>query len=144
MEWRKANPESCKAAKQRYYTSAKGVAQKRKEDAAFIASGGRAKVEARRAAKPVSEARKSVRLAYQLACAESGKQLDDFSKFVLREAVHLRRLREAMLGSRWHVDHIFPVSKGGIGAYDNIQVVPALWNRQKSNKHTERFFAHAR
>lgn len=71
-------------------------------------------------------------------------RLDDFSKFVLREAVHLRKLREVSTGFKWHVDHIHPVSKGGVGAFDNIQVVPALWNRQKSNKHSERFFAHAR
>lgn len=144
MAWRKANKEVCKAAKQRYYASEKGRLQKRKEDAAYIVSGGRAKIEAKRAAVPVSVARKAIRSAYQLACTMENSRLDDFSKFVLREAVHLRKLREVSTGFKWHVDHIHPVSKGGVGAFDNIQVVPALWNRQKSNKHSERFFAHAR
>jgi len=143
-EYRKQNSDAVLAAKRKYYASEKGKAAKARHDAAFIASGGRAKAEAKRAAKPVSEARKAIRLAYQLACTVANKQLDEFSKFVLREAVALRKQRERALGTKWHVDHIFPVSKGGTGDYDNIQVVPALWNRQKSNKHSERFFAHAR
>jgi len=140
---RAENPEAVLAAKRKYYASEKGRDSKKREAAAFIASGGRAKAEAKRAAKPVSEARKAVRLAYQLACTTASQQLDEFSKFVLREAVRLRKLRESVTGTKWHVDHIQPVSKGGIGTFDNIQVVPALWNRQKSNKHSERFFAHA-
>lgn len=144
MEWRRAHPDACSAAKRKYYATEKGVAQKRKEDAAFAASGGRAKAEAKRAAAGLSTARKEIRMAYQLACTTAHRQLDDFSKFVLREAVRLRNLRETVTGGKWHVDHIHPVSKGGVGTFDNIQVVPALWNRQKSNKHTERFFAHAR
>lgn len=137
-------PDAVLATKRKYYASEKGRLQKRKEAAAFIASGGRARAEAKRAAAPVSVARKAIRSAYQLACTTENSRLDDFSKFVLREAVHLRKLREGSTGVKWHVDHIHPVSKGGVGAFDNIQVVPALWNRQKSNKHSERFFAHAR
>jgi hypothetical protein len=62
---------------------------------------------------------------------------------VLQEAVLLARLREQIVGGHWHVDHIIPVSKGGTSQPGNIQVVPAHWNRKKSNKHAERFFAHA-
>lgn len=140
---RKSHPEAYLETKRKYYASEKGKASKAREDAAYIASGGRAKADARRAARPISEARKTIRLAYQLACSKTNKELDDFSKFVLREAVRLRKLREKMTGIKWHVDHIHPVSKGGVGTFDNIQVVPAIWNRKKSNKHSERFFAHA-
>ena len=137
--WQKANPEKVKAAKQKYYSSEKGKLQKQKEDTAYIFSGGRAKTEARRAAKGISEARLVARLSYQLKRRSNNIFLNEFDKFVLNEAVRLAKLRKTLSGTDWHVDHIVPVSKGGSNKYDNIQVVPALWNRQKSNKHSNRF-----
>ena len=71
--WRERNPEAAKAAKRKYYASEKGKVQKLKEDAAYIASGRRAVIEARRKAKPLSEARKQARLRYQLM-RRSGEQ----------------------------------------------------------------------
>jgi len=35
------------------------------------------------------------------------------------------------------VDHIIPLSKGGLHEPNNIQPVPASWNRSKQNKHCE-------
>lgn len=133
--------ESQKAAKQKYYLSEKGKAQKRKEDAAYIASGKRALVEAKREAKPLSEARKQARLRYQLMRRSGERVLNAFDAWVVKEAVELARLRKQICGGEWHVDHIIPVSKGGQCTHDNLQVVPAFWNRSKSNKHTGRFFA---
>lgn len=138
--WQKANPEKVKAAKQRYYASEKGRAQKAKEDAAYVASGGRAKAEARRANKPLSEARKAYRYKYQLMRRSNERNLNELNSFALSEAVALAKLRKQLLGNEWHVDHVIPVSKGGTSEATNIQVVPALWNRRKSNAHTERFF----
>ena len=37
------------------------------------------------------------------------------------------------------VDHIVPLSKGGLHHPLNLQVVPASWNRSKHNRHTERW-----
>jgi len=68
------------------------------------------------------------------------KVLTPFEFWVLQEAVDLCRLREVVVGGKWQVDHVIPVSKGGHSRPDNIQVVPAIWNRRKSNVHTERFF----
>lgn len=141
MEWRKANPEKCKKAKQKYYASDKGKAQKRKEDAAYVASGGKTSTECRRAKKSLSEARKQARLRYQLMRSSGEKTLNPFDAWVLKEAVELARLRKQVCGGEWHVDHIIPVSKGGLCTHDNLQVVPGHWNRKKSNKHTKRFFA---
>ena len=141
--WRECNPEAAKAAKRKYYASEKGKAQKRKEDAAYKASGGRDAYEKRRSQKPISEARKQARLRYQLMRSSGEKMLDDFCKWVLLEAVQLAKLREKMCGGKWHVDHIKPVSRGGLSTHDNLQVVPAYWNRSKSNKHTGHFFARA-
>lgn len=140
---RERSPEAVRAAKRKYYASEKGKAQKLKEEAAYAASGGRAEAEKRRASKPVSDARKQARIKYQLMRSSSEKQLKEFDSFVLAEAVGLCKLRIRQTGCSWHVDHIVPVSKGGTSSAENLQVVPAYWNRQKSNKHSERFFARA-
>lgn len=140
LEWRKNNPEKCKIAKQKYYASVYGKAQKAKEDKAYTESGKRALVEQKRAQKPLSEARVVSKRVYQLKRYSIDKNVDDFSKFVLSEAVSLARLRKKLLNTEWHVDHIIPVSKDGSSTFDNIQVVPGLWNRQKSNKHFNRYF----
>ena len=146
--------EAQKAARKRYEQSEKGKAAKRRHEAAYVASGGRAATETRRAEQPLSEARKAARVRWSQANAvywaasrsrrralDNALSVDDF--WVLQEAVLLARLREHIVGGHWHVDHIIPVSKGGTSQPGNIQVVPAYWNRKKSNKHAERFFAHA-
>jgi CRISPR/Cas system Type II protein with McrA/HNH and RuvC-like nuclease domain len=138
--WRANNPDAAKAAKQRYYASEKGKAQKRKEDEAYKNSGGRAEAEKRRLEKPLSEVRKQAKLRHQLMRRTGEKALNEFDSWVLKEAVHLTRLRNKLCGGRWHVDHIIPVSKGGLCSHNNLQVVPASWNQSKSNKHTNRFF----
>jgi hypothetical protein len=38
------------------------------------------------------------------------------------------------LGEDWHVDHIQPISKGGLHHPDNLQVIPATENLKKNNK----------
>ena len=106
-----------------------------------MVSGGRAKSEQKRAAVPVSEPRKQARLRYQLKRRANEKSLDELSTFVLAEAVSLVRLRNKLGFSKWHVDHVIPVSRGGTSSYDNLQVVPAHWNQSKSNKHNGKFFA---
>ena len=37
------------------------------------------------------------------------------------------------LGPEWHVDHIIPLSKGGLHHPDNLQVIPAVHNLRKHN-----------
>lgn len=68
------------------------------------------------------------------------KAMTDFDKFVFKQAFHLRKQREQLFGTSWHIDHIIPVSKGGTNEYTNFQVVPAKWNIDKSNLHTNKFF----
>ena len=133
--------EKQKEARRRYEMSDKGKAARKRHEATYMASGKRAVVEAKRVEHPVSEPRKQARLKYQLMRRSGEQALDDFCKWVLLEAVQLAKQREKLCGGKWHVDHVTPVSKGGQSTYDNIQVVPAYWNRSKSNKHTKRFFA---
>lgn len=154
QERRKLTPDKIIAAKRKYYASKKGKACKRREEVAYVASGGRAAAELRRSARPISEARKAARKRWSQdnkvywAAVRSKrrsleKELSDDDFWVLQEAVTLARLREKMLGGTWHVDHVIPVSKGGTAHPENLQVVPASWNRQKSNKHSEWFFPRA-
>jgi len=142
--WYAANKAAVREANRAYYATPHGKAQKKKEDAAFAASGGRAKQEAKRKGRPVSEARMAARKkwaqanqAYFTATRAYRRTLeralDPFEFWVLQEAVLLARLREARVGGKWHVDHVIPVSKGGDSRPDNLQVVPASWNRRKSN-----------
>lgn len=151
---RKQDPEAIKQIKRRYYASEKGKACKRREDAAYIASGGRASTELRRATKPISDARRAAQVRWSKANSvywaavrakrrslEKNLDADDF--WILQEAIALAKLREQMLGNAWHVDHVIPVSKGGTAHPENLQVVPASWNRKKSNKHSEWFFPRA-
>jgi len=148
--WSANNKDKVRESKRTYYATDAGKAQKRKEDAAYVASGGRAKQEAKRAAQPLSDARRASRIKWAknnpgyFTAMKSyrrtlEKTLDPFEFWVLQEAVALARLREVVVGGKWHVDHIVPVSKGGDSRPDNIQVVPAIWNRRKSNRHAERF-----
>ena len=131
--------ETQKASRRKYDQSEKGKAAKKRHDTTYALSGGRVKTEARRADKPLSEARKLYRNTYQLMRRSNERNLNELDSFVLREAVSLTKLREKLLGNKWHVDHIIPVSKGGTSEAFNVQVVPALWNRRKSNKHTSRY-----
>ena len=135
--------EKQKEARRKYEASEKGKAAKKRHDAMYIASGKRAVTEAKREAKPLSEARKQAKLRYQLMRRSGEKVLNSFDTWVLEEAVKLTKLRKQICGGEWHVDHIIPVSKGGLCTHDNLQVVPAYWNRSKSNKHTGQFFARA-
>lgn len=41
------------------------------------------------------------------------------------------------LGIEFHVDHIVPLSIGGLHHPSNLQVVPARWNKRKHNRNTK-------
>jgi len=58
----------------------------------------------------------------------------DFDQFVMEEAAEACRRREAMTGYPWHIDHMIPLSRGGLHCATNVQVIPArlnLWKRDR-------------
>ena len=144
--------ERQKEARRKYEASEKGKAAKRRHEEAYKTSGGRAKVEARRATKPISDARRSARVKWAKANPEYAaaqrslrrsleRNLSELDQLVVEEAYNLAKIRRELLKSDWHVDHIIPVSKGGLAIANNLQVVPASWNRSKSNLHQHTFWS---
>lgn len=138
-KYRKGHPEVLREIKRRYYATDKGKQCKRREDHAFTRTGGRAKAEAKRAAQPLTIARATAKLKNQ-AQRRAGRVHDELSLFVLSEAYKLAKQRRAATGKFWEVDHVIPVAHGGTNRYDNLQVVPKSWNRQKSHRNTEKYF----
>lgn len=43
-------------------------------------------------------------------------------------------------GYEWQVDHIIPLSKGGLHKLSNLQVVPAEWNAKKNNLNCDTYW----
>lgn len=62
------------------------------------------------------------------------KWYSDFDDFVLQEMFELAVIREKETGIEWHVDHMIPLSKGGLHWHMNWQLIPATMNREKHNK----------
>jgi len=143
--------EAQKAPRNKYEASEKGKAAKKRHEENYKLSGGREATEAKRSEKPISEARKAARKRWAeknkhyFAAQRSlrrglFKKASDFDKFVFIEAAALAASRKGLTGFEWHVDHIVPVTKNGTSEFSNIQVVPASWNRKKSNRTTQKFF----
>lgn len=144
--WRKSNREKVRAIKQRYYASDKGKACKRREAQAFVASGGRAEAEAKRALKPLSPARKAARVKWRKAN----------KAFFAADIAHRRALaRRPALGGLaeqaevegfyffcavfpgFEVDHVIPLRGKdvcGLHTPANLQVLTRAENARKGNK----------
>lgn len=53
----------------------------------------------------------------------------------IKQIYALRDFYEAMsLGDTFHVDHIYPLARGGAHCYTNLQVIPAIDNLRKGVK----------
>ena len=56
------------------------------------------------------------------------------------ETIYLQRLRlEKRFGIQFHVDHVIPISKGGLHIPSNLQVLPAKLNLKKNSKNSLRW-----
>lgn len=68
-------------------------------------------------------------------CAKRRTLLAGENSTEIRQLYILRDFYQAMsLGERFHVDHIVPLSRGGLHAYKNMRVIPAIDNLRKGNK----------
>lgn len=58
--------------------------------------------------------------------------------WIIKEAYELANLRTKLFGFSWHVDHVIPLRGkrvSGLHVPQNIRVIPALENMQKTNKY---------
>jgi 5-methylcytosine-specific restriction endonuclease McrA len=68
-------------------------------------------------------------------CAKRRTLLAGETSVEIRQLYVLKDFYQAMsLGERFHVDHIVPLSRGGLHAYKNMRVIPAIDNLRKGNK----------
>lgn len=58
----------------------------------------------------------------------------ELNEFVLMEAVDLRNIRKESTGHDWAVDHMIPLSKGGLHSWENIQLIPWVINIMKKDR----------
>jgi 5-methylcytosine-specific restriction endonuclease McrA len=68
-------------------------------------------------------------------CAKRRTLLAGKTSVEIRQLYILKDFYQAMsLGERFHVDHIVPLSRGGLHAYKNMSVIPAIDNLRKGSK----------
>ena len=68
--------------------------------------------------------------------SESVKDLTKTQEIMIKHYyAHASRV-SSKLGIEFHVDHIVPLSLGGLHHPSNLQVVPARWNMRKHNNNT--------
>tara|TARA_B110000977_G_scaffold69968_1_gene95039 strand:- start:13 stop:567 length:555 start_codon:yes stop_codon:yes gene_type:complete len=79
-------------------------------------------------------ARKSKRRALKLKAIPEHLRECPFEKNRITQTYKLRNLMTEITGIEHHVDHMWPLSKGGPHWSGNLQVIPASENLSKSNK----------
>lgn len=84
----------------------------------------------------MSKAANDRRLAKLRACPSWVQNNPEFM-WMVQEVYELAVLRSKITGIQWHVDHIVPLrgkQVSGLHTPWNLQVIPAVENRRKSNK----------
>ena len=67
------------------------------------------------------------------------KWLTNDDNWIIEQAYELAQLRTQIFGFQWHVDHVVPLHGklvSGLHVPHNLQVIPAWYNRSKSNRFT--------
>lgn len=149
-DWRASNPEKVKAANRAAYTKDPAAARKRSLDwsksnpekarkraekwkadnaGKHRAWSARWKSNNIAAANALSANRRAAKLVATPSWA---------NRFFIAEAYHLAKVREAVCGGKWHVDHIVPLQSDlvcGLHCESNLQVIPGRSNSSKGNRY---------
>lgn len=134
LAWSAANREKSNAIKKKYVENNH---EKRKESAVKWASRNRPKYS--ELPKKYMAVRRANTVMYftrrDRACPP---WIGEEERWMMKEAYELAKLREATVGGKWNVDHIVPLQGkivSGLHVPWNLQVIPAITNRKKGNKH---------
>tara|TARA_R100000951_G_scaffold115638_1_gene124377 strand:+ start:151 stop:660 length:510 start_codon:yes stop_codon:yes gene_type:complete len=121
--YRKANEEKKKAYDKAYYkankekrTTQKKVWRKSNKDKECVSSAKRRALKFRATIYLTATDKKEIDNLYKLA-QDKTKETE----------------------TQWHVDHIIPLTKGGLHKPTNLQVVPASWNISKGNRSEDKY-----
>ena len=115
-EWDKRNPEKMQEYKRQWKL------RNKEKYAKYVAEYDR-KTQATR------NAREALRRARLLEQTPNNANLD-----VIESIYKMCRRRSQVEGIQYEVDHIIPLSKGGLHHEDNLQIITAHQNRVKSAK----------
>lgn len=148
-QWAKDNPEKRREACRRYHAASRDVRQ-----AWYAANRSEVLEKTKKWAKSNPEKRREIlrrwrkkNRAYMAAKQQEYKArkkaavppdacLATIEKiYVLCSELNRRSKRRG----GWEVDHTVPLSRGGSHHPDNLQVVPAKWNRSKCARHADRW-----
>ncbi|QJB21741.1 glycolate dehydrogenase [Xanthomonas phage FoX1] len=118
-EWAIANSDRVRESRSRHYRENH--------------SAQRASRNAWRAENPEKKAAQdSRRRARKLAAIPS--DFSEFDAFVIQEAHAACKRRAELHGEPFHVDHMIPLSRGGLHCATNVQVIPARLNLIKGQR----------
>jgi hypothetical protein len=143
-EWTKENREQINAAKRSYQATPHGKQLKREADIRYVTLHkdsvalrkklyGAAHPEKRRASyqrHKESYVRRYYERKYKI---ETLTPLDANRDIITGAYVRAKELTD-ITGVKHEVDHIVPISLGGLHHQDNLQVMPWLANREKGNR----------
>ena len=65
--------------------------------------------------------------------------LNKEAKEQIAELYKRAQVKTKETGYQWHVDHIMPLTIGGLHKPTNLQVVPARWNISKGNRNCDTY-----
>ena len=64
----------------------------------------------------------------------NSSQTGEYNQKIIHEIYKIRERVSFCLGVPHHVDHIYPLSKGGLHIPENLQVIPAVLNLKKGDR----------
>lgn len=131
--WHKANSEKVKAY---------GIANRAKRSAYYISYAEANKEKCRSAERKWAKQNPGKRNANTARRQSKKLQATPLwgNEFFIEEAYSLSSLRTKILGFKWNVDHSVPLRSKivcGLHVDQNLQVIPAVLNHSKGNRHWE-------